>query len=617
MTSHLMASTVTAVVALAVVFALRRRGAAVRYAILLVALLRFAVPTGWLLEGGARVAGLVPAEVRVAAMPVVRELASPLMPRSEVGDGLVASGSVDGARSWSWKPVLLGVWAVGTALCLGLWGRRVLRRVPAVREATEEERSAFAEARRRLEVRGSVGLRVVDAGCVPGALGWWRSVVLLPEGLSEELSAAELDAVLAHELAHVRRRDNLWAAVARVVAGVFWFHPLVWWMERRMLAERETACDEMVLAAGADPEDYVRGISKVCRTAFAHASAYAGITGSNLRTRMEYIMSVKLAGRLSWRMRALPAVLAVAAVLLPVGAGYLQAQDSSYADQLFEKGYERFQAGDYESAIVIFRELHEQYPNDIRGMVGGVESLMSLGKDQEAILNMAQAVEREPERKDLRVALGNLLVRAERYDEALQLFGELLERDPNDASLMFRMAETYRRKGDVKAATEYFRKASAVAPEDVNAHLQLALLLDGTGRKSEAQVEYARVLEINPGHPVALNNLAYMESEQPGADLDLELERAQLASATLPESADVMDTVGTIHLKRGEVEEAIAQFEAALEKGFDNAGLQGHLAEALDRTTNLTPERQELRVLLRREAGAERDARIKELLGIE
>ena len=314
-------------------------------------------------------------------------------------------------------------------------------------------------------------------------------------------------------------------------------------------------------------------------------------------------------------------MLAVVAVLIPAGAGYLRAQDQSYAEQLFEKGYERFQAGEYDEAIVIFRELDEAYPSDLRGLVGIAEGLMAQGKEQEAIRNMAQASEQEPERKDLRMALGNLLVRAERYDEGLEVFLGLLEREPNDATLLFRVAETYRRKGDLTAAVEYLRKATVVAPEDLNPHLQLALLLDGTGRTSEAQVEYARILEIEPGHPVALNNLAYMESEQPGADLDLELQRAQRASATLPESADVMDTVGAIHLKRGEVEEAIGVFQAAIEKTapekrFDSPMLLGHLADALDRTTNLTPERQELRVLLSREPSAERDARIEELLGI-
>jgi beta-lactamase regulating signal transducer with metallopeptidase domain len=83
------------------------------------------------------------------------------------------------------------------------------------------------------------------------------------------LEEAELESVLAHEVAHVGRRDNLVAALAHAIVSVFWFHPLVWWIERRMLAERETACDEFVLARGMRAEDYVAGISKVCCIAFA------------------------------------------------------------------------------------------------------------------------------------------------------------------------------------------------------------------------------------------------------------------------------------------------------------------------------------------------------------
>src|SRR5690606_12845832 len=81
----------------------------------------------------------------------------------------------------------------------------------------------------------------------------------------ERLSPPQLRAVLEHEICHVRRRDNLTAAVHMLVESLFWFHPLVWWIGARLLDEREQACDEAVIAAGIDRDAYGEGILEVCR----------------------------------------------------------------------------------------------------------------------------------------------------------------------------------------------------------------------------------------------------------------------------------------------------------------------------------------------------------------
>jgi bla regulator protein blaR1 len=81
----------------------------------------------------------------------------------------------------------------------------------------------------------------------PGIFGIARPVLVWPAGISERLPDAHLEAILAHELWHVRRRDNLAAAVHMAVEAIFWFYPLVWWLGSRLLDERERACDEEVL----------------------------------------------------------------------------------------------------------------------------------------------------------------------------------------------------------------------------------------------------------------------------------------------------------------------------------------------------------------------------------
>jgi hypothetical protein len=99
------------------------------------------------------------------------------------------------------------------------------------------------------------GFRVSPECSCPLTLGWLRPIILLPPSW-REWPAAELDAVLAHERAHVRRRDPLVQWLAGLNRAIFWFHPLAWWLERRLAALAEEACDMAAIASGHDPRDY-------------------------------------------------------------------------------------------------------------------------------------------------------------------------------------------------------------------------------------------------------------------------------------------------------------------------------------------------------------------------
>ena len=86
-------------------------------------------------------------------------------------------------------------------------------------------------------------------------------MLYLPPGIADHLDDAQLKAIVAHEQCHIRRRDNLTAALHMLVEAVFWFHPLVWWIGTRLVEERERACDEEVVRTGSDPEVYAESMS--------------------------------------------------------------------------------------------------------------------------------------------------------------------------------------------------------------------------------------------------------------------------------------------------------------------------------------------------------------------
>src|SRR5262249_41984575 len=117
----------------------------------------------------------------------------------------------------------------------------------------------------------------------PGIFGIARSILVWPQGISDRLDDAHLDAVMAHELRHVHHRDNLAAALHILVEAVFWFHPLVWWLGTRLIAEREHACDEEVLESGSDRQVYAESILKICEFCVGSPlTCVSGVTGADL-----------------------------------------------------------------------------------------------------------------------------------------------------------------------------------------------------------------------------------------------------------------------------------------------------------------------------------------------
>lgn len=133
----------------------------------------------------------------------------------------------------------------------------------------------------------------------PCVFGIIQPVILIPRGIHEYLTRDQWEAIFLHELSHVRRRDNLTAAIHMVGETLFWFFPVIYWIGQRLMSERETACDEEVLRLFPEPETYAQGILAVCRFAVQGAPlSTAGVTGPNLKRRMEAIVGCRTILRL-------------------------------------------------------------------------------------------------------------------------------------------------------------------------------------------------------------------------------------------------------------------------------------------------------------------------------
>lgn len=331
--NHVWQSTLFAVLVWLVTLALRRHDARVRYWLWAAASLKFVVPFSWLIGLGSLVEWrTAPAIAQPAATFVMQEIkALPLFYDAAV------SQAPQEANIGQW--IALGVWLAGTTVVLFWWVRQWRPLRSALRSATPLRLASNCDA-------GGLTMMSSPSLFEPGVVGILRPVLLVPEGLIDRLTPAQLDAILAHERAHVRAHDNFFGMLHMAVEAIFWFHPVVWWIERRMIDERERACDEAVVRAGKQPIDYAEGILAVCR--WSHESpvmCVSGVSGSDLRTRIETILANRLGRRLRITGRLLLTGGALFAIGGPIGIGLLVAAGQERVTERFEVASIRLNTG--------------------------------------------------------------------------------------------------------------------------------------------------------------------------------------------------------------------------------------------------------------------------------
>ncbi|RXH58892.1 M56 family metallopeptidase [Granulicella sibirica] len=318
---HLWQSTLVAALAWLLATALRRNHARARYWIWMIASMKFLLPFALLISFGATLRTKTLHPIPTPALSAVIEPVTAMEDSFSITSSHPTASSLTPASALTphhsvLPSIILAVWLSGSLFLLATW----LLRWSKVRST--------AHAARPIDQINGIPILSSASMLEPGVFGIARPVLILPEGITDRLTTAQLNSILAHELSHIHRRDNLTAAIHMAVETLFWFHPAVWFIKSRLLEERERACDEAVLQSGNEAEVYAESILNVCKFYVeSPLTCVSGVTGSDLKQRIVRIMTAQIADKLDLNRKLLLGLTAAVALALPFTFGLVHVKN--------------------------------------------------------------------------------------------------------------------------------------------------------------------------------------------------------------------------------------------------------------------------------------------------
>ncbi len=296
--NHLWQSTIFAAALAAITLAFRNNRARTRYWLWLAASLKFLFRCFSLLVSAGSYLATPHAQTatKAAYYAAFEQFGQPFAGDDVASFARSTPATTAGHPATHYLPLLLLVWLIGTIVVLAVWIARWCRVSAIAKSATPlhegPEATIVAQLQDGDAPHDKVEIVSTGATIEPGIFGIFRPVLLWPASISGQLTKAHTESIVAHELCHVRRRDNLTATLHMLVESLFWFHPAVWWLGNRLVEDRERACDESVVESGREPHVYAESILKVCEFCVeSPLPCVPGVSGADLKRRIASIMS--------------------------------------------------------------------------------------------------------------------------------------------------------------------------------------------------------------------------------------------------------------------------------------------------------------------------------------
>jgi uncharacterized protein (TIGR03435 family) len=208
------------------------------------------------------------------------------------------SGAGVRARTEAAFPWIVSIWLIGVVVlaargAIGWWQVRRLHRLALSSKASTWQATGS-------RIAGHLGIarvvRIVEVPCidVPFVIGCLRPVVVLPVAAMAQLNVMQVEAILAHELAHVRRHDYLVNLLQTLAETLFFYHPAIWWLSARIRDEREHCCDDVAVDVCGDPVGYAAALTELAMWRAGDVALAAAASGGSLIERVRRILKLEL-----------------------------------------------------------------------------------------------------------------------------------------------------------------------------------------------------------------------------------------------------------------------------------------------------------------------------------
>jgi len=230
--------------------------------------------------------------VAVAAQPAGRAVSA--VPAVIIALPASLSSTISDARAGQFLSWVVVIWLAGALAfwvrLMGGWIVAARMRSTLVRPAPPEWRRILDHLSARIGLSRPVRLLVSALVQVPTVVGWLRPVVLVPVGALAGLPAEQMEALLIHELAHIRRHDYLVNILQSVAEALLFYHPAVWWVSGHIRAEREMCCDDVAARTTGDVLAYARALAELESFRPAHLNAAIAANGGSLADRIARLL---------------------------------------------------------------------------------------------------------------------------------------------------------------------------------------------------------------------------------------------------------------------------------------------------------------------------------------
>ncbi len=272
--------------------------------------------------------------------------------------------------------VVLWVWVMGFFVITYFWIRQYRRINTSIIERCEEVGSDWQGLAESIweKPQNSMPriLIAADKSLVAGVFGIRRHVVIIPTSFSLALNEEERMAFLLHEFQHIYKRDNLWLFAQKFIRNLFWIHPLVWWLDRQISAEREIMRDEEVIRKTNNVTSYLNCLMKVSNIKLPRNYVTSvGIKGSPFARRVKSIGRIKVSRFTDWLSAAgsITAILVLTFFLsTTLSISSLQAAEERNEPSMSEKSIEDWKAeiNELSANLVRLREKGDDLARELR-----------------------------------------------------------------------------------------------------------------------------------------------------------------------------------------------------------------------------------------------------------